>query len=124
VESGRNEVYLRRFPSFSGKWQVSVQGGDWPVWSARSDRLYFAAEDDVMVVDVAAGDSPGLGTPRRLFTRPRLSQRGMTGWSAKFGMNADGTAFVFGIDVEARAATRSLVLNQNWFAPFAARAKR
>ncbi len=117
-ESGNSEVFLRRFPSGDGRWQVSTTGGDWPVWGAEGRRLYYANDDDVMAVDLTPGDAPVLGQPRRLFTRPRMSHRGIAGWSARFGVNPDGTEFVFALDVESGSSTSRLVLDQNWFQPF------
>ena len=32
---------LRRYPQAEGQWQVSVNGGDLPLWSPASDKLYF-----------------------------------------------------------------------------------
>jgi Tol biopolymer transport system component len=122
-ETGRNEVYLRRFPSFTGKWQVSTTGGDWPRWGGRADRIYFASDNDVLAVDIEGADAPALGIPRRLFTRPQQSARGVPRWSSRFDVNADGTLFVFGVDVDQTVSHSSLVLAQNWYAPFAARSR-
>ena len=36
-ESGAGQIYLKRFPEGTGKWQVSVDGGNWPFW--REDGL-------------------------------------------------------------------------------------
>jgi serine/threonine protein kinase len=41
TESGGPEVYVRPFPSGSGIWKVSVDGGREPRWSADGKSLYF-----------------------------------------------------------------------------------
>ena len=35
-ETGRFEVYVRPFPSGTGRWQVSNDGGNYPRWSSSS----------------------------------------------------------------------------------------
>ncbi len=40
-ESGRYEVYARLFPSGSGVWKVSTEGGREPRWSADGKELFF-----------------------------------------------------------------------------------
>lgn len=48
-ESGRNEVYVQSFPSATGKWQVSMGGGDRPVWSRRAQQLFYRNTEGIMV---------------------------------------------------------------------------
>ncbi len=40
-ESGRNEVYVRTFPSFTSKVQVSQDGGSEPVWARSGHELFY-----------------------------------------------------------------------------------
>ena len=45
AESGGNQVYVRPFPptAGAGKWQVSTEGGRFPIWSRTSKELFYAA---------------------------------------------------------------------------------
>ncbi len=43
-ESGRGEIMIKPFPSGGGKWQASVNGGDWPNWGPKGDRLFFTSD--------------------------------------------------------------------------------
>jgi Tol biopolymer transport system component len=121
-ESGQWEIFLTRYPSCSGKWQVSTSGGQWPQWNAKGDRLYFAQGEDVMVVDVAHGASPVLGTPRKLFTRAPLGTYAF-GWVTRFAVNGDGTRFVTLRNVDGKGAGPRITVVQNWVAGFAKAAK-
>lgn len=38
---GRNEVFVKPFPSGTGGWQVSNRGGDWPRWRGDSRELFY-----------------------------------------------------------------------------------
>jgi Tol biopolymer transport system component len=66
-ESGTDEVFVRPFPSLAGKWQASTHGGRQAVWAPNGRTLYYRGEKKLMAVDIAAGATPQLGTPRPLF---------------------------------------------------------
>ena len=44
-ESGRYEVYVQSFPGPGGKWLISTNGGDWPVWSPNGEELFYRSAD-------------------------------------------------------------------------------
>jgi dipeptidyl aminopeptidase/acylaminoacyl peptidase len=67
-ESKRNEVYVRTFPNPGGKWQVSTNGGSFPVWSRNEKELYFLGGDNkLMAVELKGGDNFDRGPPKPLF---------------------------------------------------------
>ncbi len=119
-ESGDTEVYLKPFPSGEGKWQVSVNGGNWPDWSRRGDKLYYVEENDLMEVDVSTRPSLTLGTPQRLFTRQGSGVPLPFGWPDGFDVAPDGDRFVLlqGADHDSNAGPAGITLVQNWFAEF------
>ncbi len=67
--SGRWQVYLRRFPSPANGQviQVSNDGGMEPVWSRDGEELYFRSGDAMMAVEFKKGDPPDVAEPVRLF---------------------------------------------------------
>ena len=64
-ETGRNEIYVRPYPGPGSEVQISVAGGEEPVW-ARNGELFFRHDDEMMVADLAPGHQP-TGAPARLF---------------------------------------------------------
>jgi Tol biopolymer transport system component/tRNA A-37 threonylcarbamoyl transferase component Bud32 len=66
------EVFVQTFPEHTGKWQISTEGGDWPVWSRKGHELYFQSSDGkIMAVDVkAVGRQLEAGAPHSLFSMP------------------------------------------------------
>jgi hypothetical protein len=40
-KDGRNEIYVKPFPTGNGGWQVSNTGGDWPRWRRDSKELFY-----------------------------------------------------------------------------------
>lgn len=122
-ESGQDEVYLKRFSSGEGKWQVSVEGGHWPHWNGKGDRLFYAKENEIFEVEVeAAGDSLLLSTPRKLFTRPPGGEGPILGrleWPQGFDVTPDGERFVVAASgIDKQAGEEGIAVVQNWFAEF------
>jgi len=120
-ESGRDEIYLTRFPGGGGRWQVSVGGGMWPRWSRAGDRLYYAKDDDLMAVDIALGASPTLGTPRLVATRPPISVPTIVAWAPGLDVSGDGARFLYFRDPQTGATEHEILVVQNWHAEFEAR---
>lgn len=85
-ESGRNEVYVRRFPGPGGKWQISTEGGERPTWSRKKSELFYRSGEGVMVTSYAANGEALVPGKSRL-------------WVAKkdvgeyFGLAPDGERF-------------------------------
>jgi Tol biopolymer transport system component len=74
-ESGKSEIYARPFPSGGGKWQVSGNGGSYPIWSGDGRQVFYNQSGGVLIaVDVkAAGAAFTVGAPKTLFDIPRCS---------------------------------------------------
>ena len=71
-ESGRNEVYVERFPDLGDRVQVSSDGGTAPLWSHDGTELYYRAGRAMMAVAVEPGASFSAGRPELLFEGPYL----------------------------------------------------
>jgi serine/threonine-protein kinase len=113
-ESGRYEIYVRRFPAGDEKWLASIDGGIHPRWSPKGDELFWTDDGDMMAVEVEAGADLTLGTPRRLFTwRPSDLLR-----LREFDMTADAQRFVLVAREErpdsTQSATLTVMLVENW----------
>jgi Tol biopolymer transport system component len=77
-ESGRNEIYLRRFvvpgdadstPAREGQWQVSTTGGIYPVWRTDGKELFYIDPAGMMMAApiAATGSTVVPGKPAALF---------------------------------------------------------
>jgi Tol biopolymer transport system component len=114
--SGHFEVYLTRFPTASGRWKLSLDGGEDPYWDPRGDRLYFFEGFSLMEVSFVSGDEPRLGTPVKLFdvSASLGARRGL-------GLSSDGQRFAIVEPVrdDDEETTRSgIKVVQNWSAEF------
>jgi hypothetical protein len=115
------QVYVKRFPGGEGKWQVSVDGGYWPQWSAKGDELFFVSGDELLVVDVEMEPTFRLGSARVLFTRPTGGTLLPFSWPDGFAVSEDGQRFVMmrTVDRDEQARTaQGITVVQNWFAEF------
>ena len=110
-ESGAEQVYVRRFPGPSGRWQVSTVAGTEPVWSRDGSRLFFRSGDSLMVADVRLLPEFEAAKPRMLFETPFDSAGAL---HAGYDSGPDGTAFaMIRTEKESTASTIHVVLN--WF---------
>jgi eukaryotic-like serine/threonine-protein kinase len=116
-ESGRNEIYVRRFSPDSagavsgagGKWLISTGGGTNPRWRGDEKELYYVTPD-LKLMAVEATTSPGFqtGVPKCLFqTPPQLPMVTISAWE----VTPDGKHFLFPAPAEQGQAPFTVVLN-------------
>jgi hypothetical protein len=109
-ESGRSEVFVRRFPSGDGKWQISTDGGGDARWRADGRELYYIADDRrLMAVAVRNGASFERGAITRLFDTGMQPH-----WAAArnhYDVSRDGHFLVMAPVVDERAVPFTVVVN-------------
>jgi hypothetical protein len=67
-ESGRAEIYVRRYPAMDRQWQVSEGGAVQPRWSSTGREIYYRGGLHMMAVAVdSSGAGPTFGKPIALF---------------------------------------------------------
>jgi eukaryotic-like serine/threonine-protein kinase len=66
-ESGRVEIYVQPYPGPGGKWQISTDGGNEPVWNRSGRELFYRNADKMMAVDVTTQPNFLAGKPKMLF---------------------------------------------------------
>jgi Tol biopolymer transport system component len=113
TETGREETYVTHFPSGSGRWQVSQNGGLFPLWRGDSKELYFMgfgnnASVEVYAVSVNAnGDTFETGQVQALFP---ISYTAPLGYP--YDVSPDGQKFIQATSPE--GVSTPLVLVTNW----------
>lgn len=108
-ESGIDQIYVTAFPEPSGKWQVSVNGGDRARWNDDGTAIYFIDESDV--IQKANVQSSGakftVGTVERLFAISAVRPGNL------YDILNNGEKFV--VNAQSKpSGVSSLVLMQNW----------
>jgi len=115
-ESGKREVFVTRFPSAEGKWQVSVDGGSFPVWSPDGGALFYLDSTRVKQVDVVTSPSLQLGTPRTLFDAAEVGID-VQGFS-RFDVSRDGRELLMVREVRDQAMAPGMVISYDWVAQY------
>jgi len=112
-ESGRLEIYVRPFPVPSsgggGKWQVSNNGGAWPIWPLKGGEILYRSGDQVMAVAyTATADSFSPEKPRVWATTP--------GTAPGFDLAPDGRLLlIVPMVAEGTKAEHTVMFVQNFF---------
>ena len=92
-ESGREEVYVTRYPELDGRQQVSTDGGIEPAWSSEGGELFYRSMDGTRWFAVSFVGGPG--EPRLLFEAS--GRRGFVGgmqYGRNYDVTADGSRFI------------------------------
>ena len=55
--SGRNEIYVRPYPTPGGQFPISTDGGSEPIWSRDGRELFYRNGNKMMAVAVARFDT-------------------------------------------------------------------
>ncbi len=112
-ETGRQEVYIRSFPSSAGRWQISTHGGIHPQWDEGGQQLYYIdPNNQLMIVGVKSlGSSVQAGTPSILF-KTRNSYGGGPGH--RYDVSGDGQRIILVDEQEGEFRSEPLNLIVNW----------
>jgi Tol biopolymer transport system component len=90
VEDGRMEVFIRPFPEGDERIQVSTGGGEQPVWSGKTNEIFYIANGAVSAASVMArGGSLAVSKPIALFP-----VGGDTHLVSTFDVTPDGQRFL------------------------------
>lgn len=112
--SGRQEIYVERYPELGSRQQISTGGGDRPVWSRNGRELFFRGLDgrQIFVVPVRSGATLIAGRPQVLFEFAIPAQGG----SRPYDITPDGRFIIISrSQAEAGGAPAlSITLVLNW----------
>ncbi len=120
-ESGRMEVYVAQFPGAAVRRQISVDGGDQPLWAPGGRQLYYVNGNRFMSVDVNTKSGLQATKPRMLFERTPSSSAIDSGqWGRTYAVFPDGKRFLF-VESAVQSEVRELRVVLNWHEELKAR---
>ena len=112
LQSGRDEVYVKRFSGDEPSWKVSANGGNSPRWRGDGKELYYLQNNrSLMAVSIdGSGDELHTRSPERLFdTHARICG------CFNFVPSADGQRFLINAFPNT-SESQPLVVVLNWAA--------
>ncbi len=113
-QDGSPEVYVTRFPSGSGRWRVSVNGGWTPRWNPTGDELLYVEDNRMMSVPLMESQGFRFGQPEVLFESVQGGADNLR--FSGFDITGDGQQFI--IATNAEEARPYLTIVQNWTREF------
>ena len=124
-ESGEVEIYIKQFPGGEGKWQVSVDGGYFPVWARDGKTLYYRHSIcDIVEVPVETQPELVLGNPRTIID---CNKSQLTSFFYRcYEVSADGSKFLMlqSLRPDVSKIDVGITVVENWAAEFEKHASR
>jgi eukaryotic-like serine/threonine-protein kinase len=111
-ESGRNEIYIRPFPSPGGRWQISTEGGTEPLWARIGQELFYRNGDKMMAVTIETKPNFTAAKPKLLFKGNYVV--GPFSFRPNYDVSADGQRFLMVKAAEQQQAVSEIKLVLNW----------
>jgi Tol biopolymer transport system component len=105
-QPGQFEILVESIPAGKGRWQISTEGGDWPVWRRDGKELFFRQGTKIMAAPIRlTKTSVEAGKPQALFEVPA---------DTRFQVSRDGQRFLIAMPVEGAAAAAPLTVDTDW----------
>jgi serine/threonine-protein kinase len=105
-ETGRFEVYVRPFPGPGGKQQISIAGGDQPMWSRDGKELFYRTGNKLVSASLQIGSDVAVRSRAELF-----EDTFETSSATDYDVSADGKSFLMLQRVD---NTRQIAVFVNW----------
>jgi serine/threonine-protein kinase len=113
--SGRQEIYVERYPELGKRQPISTGGGRIPLWSQNGRELFFSSLDgrQMLVVPVQSGPTLIAGRPQVLFEFPMAAP---AGGQRPYDLHPNGQFIIIrsGQADAADGAGSNLIVVQNW----------
>ena len=105
-QPGQQEIMVESIPAGKGRWQISIEGGDWPEWWRDGKELFFRQGTKIMVVPIRLTEtSVESGKPQALFEVPA---------DTRFQVSRDGQRFLIALPVDGAEAASLLTVDTDW----------
>jgi hypothetical protein len=113
-ESGRYEIYVQSFPTPTGKWQISTDGGIQPRWRGDGTELYYISPSrrKNMAVPINATGGFEIGSAAPLFDATFST---FAAGNFEYDAAADGQRFIV-TELVTEARNTPLTVVVNWTA--------
>lgn len=108
--TGRNEVYVRPFPSGGVEVQVSRDGASEPLWAPTGRELFYRGARHLLAAQIVTTPRLAVAHTDTLF----LDTYSRTGAASNYSVFPDGKRFVMLRSASAARNDRPLIVRLNW----------
>jgi serine/threonine-protein kinase len=109
-ESGRDEIYVRPFPGPGGRWQISTDGGQEPLWAHSGGEIFFIdGQSNMVAAEVSLNPTFSVGQRQVLFSAAEYERDRN---HVTFDVTPDGQTFLM---IKQIGGSRDVVVVLNWF---------
>jgi len=119
-ESGTVEVYVRPFPGPGGRWQISIDGGHEPKWTADGRRIFFRSGRQLLAVEVDTREGFRVSRPRVLLD----GLHPYSGTDQVYTLAPDGESAIFVEPVDSGSSPERITVVVNWLDELSRRLSR
>jgi eukaryotic-like serine/threonine-protein kinase len=122
-ETGREEIYVRPFPSLHTRVPISTEGGTQPIWSRNGRELFYRNSRGIMATTMASEAPPSFSLPRLLFAD--RFERPQPDGHITYDVATDGRFLMIVAPTQGRRAgsmENGIHVALNWFEDLKARA--
>ena len=118
LETGREEIYVARYPGLTGKIPISTEGGTRPRWARNGRELFYSNANQMLVVAIQTSPAFHAGPPEVLFGAPQAS---LSSWRIsesilQYDVSPDGKRFLMVKPPPSpQTATDQVNILLNWF---------
>ena len=121
-ESGRDEVYVQRFPAGVRKVPISARGGTRPRWSRDGNDLFYVEDKVLVAVSVSIEPLFEVRSATRLFEHPGLAKANI--FVQTYDVPAEGSRFLL-VEPASSGSIPELQIRvvEKWFSEFRDRAQ-
>jgi dipeptidyl aminopeptidase/acylaminoacyl peptidase len=123
-ESGRDEVYVRRYPAATDRTLVSRGGGVNPRWSRDGRELFYRQVGaGIFVVPITTAPELTLGPPQHLFHQGDSVDTAMRqvpygerpfNWGSSYDVSPDGERLLMVLETEPESLVKEVAVVMNW----------
>jgi hypothetical protein len=105
----QEHIFVESIPAGKGRWQISTEGGNWPIWRRDGKELFYRQGTKIMAAPIRLTEtSVESGKPEALFEVPS---------GTRFQVSRDGQRFLIALPVE--GASTPLTVDTDWRAGLA-----
>jgi eukaryotic-like serine/threonine-protein kinase len=102
------QVYVESIPTGKGRWQISTEHGDWPIWRRDGKELFYVEGSTLNAVPVRMTDTTfESGEPQALFPVSRSELN-------RYQVSRDGQRFLVALPVDGSSVAIPLTVDTDW----------